>query len=81
MTRLRRWDAPAAQSRACSSLQGCTDTIVITIANAVHNKMEEVGGCCMLGWLPQVCRCMQPLSAASPAALTSGSTIAGVHRL
>ena len=45
MTRVRPWDAPVAQFRACSNLLGCADTMVITIANAVQSKLEEVGGC------------------------------------
>ena len=81
MARVRPWDTPVAQFRAWSSLLGCTDTMVITIADAVQSNLEEVGGCHKLMWLLQRCRCVQPPSPTSPAALTSGSMVAGVHSL
>ena len=55
VTWVRPWDAPFARFRACSSMLGCRDTMVITIADALQSKMEQVGGCHKLEGLLQCC--------------------------
>ena len=80
MTWARPWDAPAAPSRACSSLLGCTVVILEAAVYAIQARMMQVGGCHKPEGLPQRCCCVQPLSAAFPAAVTSGSMLAVVNR-
>ena len=55
VTWVRPWDAPVARLRASSSMLGCTDTMVITIADALQSKMEEVSGCHKPEGLLQCC--------------------------
>ena len=67
---------PRVQQR----MLGCTDTMVITIADALQSKMEEVSGCHKPEGLWHQRCCRQPFAQVSLAPLTSGSMLAVTYR-